>query len=193
MLRFTNPPARTLHLQKHPRCPIAPSQELIRFAVAHLFLLGCIEVQLAVHPPGRVPHVHESGSDVPDLEVASVYPNVFVADEEDNASGQVARAVDGSPVTASLHDGVNLGTSGHVYLILYGSGRGEMTAATTTIRGVAATVTDAVAQGQYAGIDQYNLNISRSLVGRGRVPVILTPDGNTSNPNCIIMQQVGIS
>ena len=89
------------------------------------------------------------------LNIASVYPGVFVADGEDNANGQVLRTVNGSWVSAAARDGVNLGTSGDVYLILYGSGRGETTAATATIGGVAATVTYAGAQGQYAGLDQY--------------------------------------
>lgn len=122
------------------------------------------------------------------LNIASAYPSVFVADGEDNASGQVVRTVNGSWVTASVRDGVNPGTSGDVYLILYGSGRGEATSATATIGGVAATVAYAGAQGEYAGLDQYNLVIPRSLAGRGRVPVILTLDGRTSNPVYITIQ-----
>ena len=44
------------------------------------------------------------------------------------------------------------------------------------------------AQGEYAGLDQYNLVIPRSLAGRGRVPVILTLGGRTSNPVYITIQ-----
>jgi uncharacterized protein (TIGR03437 family) len=116
------------------------------------------------------------------LNILSVYPNVFIADGADNANAQVVRTVNGTPVTASAQNGVDLGTSGDVYLLLFGSGRGETTMATATIGGVAATVAYAGAQGQYAGLDQYNLIVPRSLAGRGRVPVVLALDGKTSNP-----------
>lgn len=122
------------------------------------------------------------------LNITSAYPNVFITDAEDNAAGQVARVVDGSVVTEFVQDGVDLGESGDVYLILYGSGRGETTEALATIGGVSATVAYAGEQRQYAGLDQYNLIIPRSLAGAGKVPVVLTVDGKDSNPVYIVIQ-----
>ena len=82
-----------------------------------------------------------------------------------------------------------MGPSGDVYLLLYGSGRGNnTTTATATIGGVTAAVAYAGAQGEYAGLDQYNLIIPRSLAGRGRVPVVLTVGGFVTNPVYVTIQ-----
>jgi len=36
-------------------------------------------------------------------------------------------------------------------------------------------------QGGYAGLDQVNIRVPRSLAGRGNVDVVLTVDGKTAN------------
>jgi uncharacterized protein (TIGR03437 family) len=46
---------------------------------------------------------------------------------------------------------------------------------------VDAPVAFAGAQGEFAGLDQVNLQIPASLAGRGNVPVIVTVDGQTTN------------
>lgn len=38
------------------------------------------------------------------------------------------------------------------------------------------------AQGDFVGLDQINLKIPRSLIGRGEVDVATTVDGKTANP-----------
>jgi uncharacterized protein (TIGR03437 family) len=38
------------------------------------------------------------------------------------------------------------------------------------------------AQGDFAGLDQINARLSRSLIGRGEVSVVLTVDGKGANP-----------
>ena len=53
---------------------------------------------------------------------------------------------------------------------------------------MAATVTYAGAQGDYGGLDQYNLIIPRALAGRGRVPAVLTVGGFATNPVYITVQ-----
>ena len=116
------------------------------------------------------------------ISVGAVYPHIFIANAEEVAAGQAVRTVSGAAVTTSTLDPVDLGASGDVYLVLYGSGRGGTATATATIGGVAATVEYAGAQGLYAGLDQYNLIIPRSLAGRGRVPVVLTVGGFATNP-----------
>jgi uncharacterized protein (TIGR03437 family) len=116
------------------------------------------------------------------ISIIPVYPNIFIANAEEVAAGQAIRTAGEAIVTTSTLNPVDLGATGDVYLVLYGSGRGNTTMATATIGGVASTVAFAGAQGQYAGLDQYNLIVPRSLAGRGRVPVVLTLDGKTSNP-----------
>jgi len=49
------------------------------------------------------------------------------------------------------------------------------------IGGVPATVVYAGAQPQYAGLDQVNVYVPRSLASTGEVPVVLTVDGVTAN------------
>jgi len=61
------------------------------------------------------------------VDVAAVYPNLFIANAEEAAAGQVLRS------------------GADTYLVLYGSGRG-----TATVAGVAATVEYAGPQGSFA-------------------------------------------
>jgi uncharacterized protein (TIGR03437 family) len=50
-----------------------------------------------------------------------------------------------------------------------------------TIGGAVAKVLFAGAQSEYAGLDQLNVVVPRSLVGAGEVPIVLTVDGQTAN------------
>jgi len=71
-----------------------------------------------------------------------------------------------------------------VYLMLFGTGikfRSSLAAVSAKIGGVDAEVLYAGAQGGFAGLDQINVRIPPSLVGRGEVEVVLTVDGQTSN------------
>jgi uncharacterized protein (TIGR03437 family) len=78
---------------------------------------------------------------------------------------------------------IDLGAaSDQVILLLYGTGiRGFSSAVTATVGGQAAEVLGAVAQGQYAGLDQINVRVPRSLAGRGEVQIALTVDGKPAN------------
>ncbi len=71
-----------------------------------------------------------------------------------------------------------------VLLILFGTGLRKRTAqanVTATIGGTTAEVLFAGKQGGLAGVDQVNLRIPRSLLGRGDVDVVLTVDGVVAN------------
>jgi uncharacterized protein (TIGR03437 family) len=71
-----------------------------------------------------------------------------------------------------------------VYLELYGTGfRGlsSLAAAGVRIGGVSAEVLYAGAQGSFAGLDQLDVLVPRSLRGRGEVDVVLEVDRRTSN------------
>ncbi len=97
------------------------------------------------------------------INVGAVYPHLFIANAEEAAAGQVLRS------------------GSDTYLVLYGSGRGSVTTATATVAGVAATVEYAGPQGTFAGLDQYNILVPRSLAGRGKSEVVLTVGGRISN------------
>jgi alpha-mannosidase len=70
-----------------------------------------------------------------------------------------------------------------VFLILYGTGlRARNAKATATIGGVNATVEYFGAQGSFVGLDQVNILLPRTLIGRGEVEVALNVQGQAANP-----------
>ncbi|MBL8202872.1 MAG: glycoside hydrolase [Blastocatellia bacterium] len=70
-----------------------------------------------------------------------------------------------------------------VFLILYGTGwRVRNAKATAQIGGVAATVEYFGSQGSFVGLDQVNVLLPRSLIGRGEVEVLLNLQGQAANP-----------
>ncbi len=88
----------------------------------------------------------------------------------------VARLIDLGPDLGNASD--------QVFLILYGTGirnRSSLSAVTARIGGADAQVTFAGGQDGFAGLDQVNARLSRSLVGRGDVEVVLTVEGRTAN------------
>lgn len=131
--------------------------------------------------------------------IESVAPGLFSA----NASGQgvaaasVVRVAADSTQTneaiAQLNTATNkfdalpidLGAdTDQLFLITYGTGFANRTAlanVTATIGGVSAPVSFAGAHGTLTGVDQANIQIPRSLAGRGNVDVILTVDGKRAN------------
>ncbi|HMX28155.1 MAG TPA: SMP-30/gluconolactonase/LRE family protein [Blastocatellia bacterium] len=133
------------------------------------------------------------------LRIAAIAPGVFSA----NASGQdVASAValrvraDNSQsyeAVARFDSAANrfvavpidLGAaSDQVFLLLYGTGirgRSALSAVTATIGGINAPVEYAGAQGDFAGLDQLNVRLPRTLAGRGDVDVIVSVDGKPAN------------
>jgi uncharacterized protein (TIGR03437 family) len=77
-----------------------------------------------------------------------------------------------------------------VYLLLFGTGiRGQSSSSLVkvTIAGEESPVTFAGAQGDFAGLDQVNVLLTRNLAGRGEANVVLLADGYTSN-----VTQIGI-
>ncbi len=80
---------------------------------------------------------------------------------------------------------IDLGpASDQVYLIIFGTGfrlRSSPQSVTARIGAVDAPTLSAGAQGSYFGLDQVNLLLPRSLIGRGDVDVVLTVDGRPAN------------
>lgn len=133
------------------------------------------------------------------LRITAVAPGVFTA----NASGQDVAAAVALRVRADNSQSfeavarfdstlnrfvavpIDLGAVGdRLFLLLYGTGirgRSALSAVTVTIGGVSAPVEYAGAQGDFAGLDQLNIPLPRTLAGRGEVDVIVTVDGKSAN------------
>lgn len=123
------------------------------------------------------------------VQVSGVAPGLFTL----NQSGQglpaalVLRAkADGSQSYESISEPIDLGSpTDQVFLILFGTGirfRSSLSAAIVTVGGEYAQVSYAGAQPDFAGLDQVNVLIPRSLIGRGEVEVLLTADAQMANP-----------
>lgn len=87
-----------------------------------------------------------------------------------------ARPIDLGPDLGSYSD--------QVFLVLYGTGfrfRSSLANVVARIGGEVAPVHFAGAQGDFAGLDQVNIQIPRSLIGRGEVNLVLTVDGQPAN------------
>ncbi|MDX2041276.1 MAG: hypothetical protein SF097_08505 [Acidobacteriota bacterium] len=131
--------------------------------------------------------------------LSPVYPGLFSAD----ASGKgLAAAVvlrvkaDGSqsyePVTMFneaqnkfVAQPIDLGAeTDRFFLLLFGTGirgRSQPSAVRVRVGGIDAPVLFAGAQGEYAGLDQVNVELPRSLKGRGDISVACNVDGSGSN------------
>src|SRR5215467_9253523 len=71
-----------------------------------------------------------------------------------------------------------------VFLLLFGTGirnNNGLTGVSATIGGAPCVVQFAGAQGGFAGLDQINLLLPRSLAGRGEADLILTVEGKQAN------------
>lgn len=132
-------------------------------------------------------------------QIAPVEPGLFAA----NANGQgVAAAValrvkgDGTQSFEPIAQfdaatgrftptPIDLGpTTDQVFLVLYGTGfrnRSAPSAVIYKMGGTDAEVLGVAAVAGFAGLDQCNARIPRSLIGRGEVDVVLTVDGKAAN------------
>jgi uncharacterized protein (TIGR03437 family) len=91
-------------------------------------------------------------------------------------------------VTANRYEAVPIdfgAATDLLFLVGYGTGlrqRSALSAVTCTVGGTNAEVGYAGAQGSLTGLDQVNVLIPRSLIGRGEAAVALTVDGKVANP-----------
>ena len=129
--------------------------------------------------------------------IAAVGPGLFSADGTGKgvaAALAVRASADGKQVPVPVFQcgstgcaavPMDLGASSDVLVVeLYGTGirgRSSLTNVIAEIGGAPAVVAYAGSQPQFAGLDQVNLYVPRSLAGAGEVPVVLTVDGVTAN------------
>jgi len=86
---------------------------------------------------------------------------------------------------------LTLGVDTPLYLTLYGTGirnRSSLSDVTCTIGGISVPVLYAGPQPQYAGLDQVNVPITLNLRGLGQTSVVVTVDGQPSNPVLVNIQ-----
>lgn len=132
------------------------------------------------------------------IQIGRVMPGVFSADATGRgfAAGQVQRA---NGATAAFEQMVRFDTTQNkfigipidlglatdrVYLVLYGTGlrfRSALTAVKATVGGVATEIAYAGTQKDFVGLDQVNILLPRTLIGRGEADVVLTVDGQVAN------------
>jgi uncharacterized protein (TIGR03437 family) len=135
------------------------------------------------------------GTQTQTIQLGPVAPGMFTF----NAAGLVAGSVlrvsgDGTQTAENFYqlDGsgavvpvaIDLGpATDQVFLILYGTGfRAAGTAGTSmTIGGQNAQVSFAGPQGAFAGLDQVNVLVPRSLAGSGSVSIVLTASRQNAN------------
>ena len=80
-------------------------------------------------------------------------------------------------------------TSGdQIYLLLYGTGFRNASQVTATANGQAVPVLGAVAQGQFAGLDQANIGPLPANLPTGTITVKLTADGQSANTLTVKLQ-----
>ena len=101
--------------------------------------------------------------------------------DESAPASPIADAAQGKYVPLPL----NLGPAGEeIVLVLFGTGmrsRSALSAVTASIGGAPAQVDYAGPQGDFAGLDQLNVHVPRSLIGRGDVDLVLMVDGLPAN------------
>jgi uncharacterized protein (TIGR03437 family) len=133
------------------------------------------------------------------VRVERVAPGVFTANQSGRGvpAALVVRARPAGPLEISnafrcgqgpgscVPEPIDLGPeSQEVFLILFGTGiRGAASPGDVSVRigGVAAEVTFAGPQSQFAGLDQVNVRMPRALAGRGAVELNLSVSGRMAN------------
>ncbi|HKX00836.1 MAG TPA: FG-GAP-like repeat-containing protein [Bryobacteraceae bacterium] len=128
------------------------------------------------------------------IQIAPVAPSLFTLNLAGLAAAYITRVRPGQPQSFepvfTLQNGdlvgkpIDLGPAGdQVYLILYGTGlRSAGTAGVTAkVEGISAPVGYAGPQNQFAGLDQINVLLPRSLAGTGDASIVVTAAGIDAN------------
>lgn len=133
------------------------------------------------------------------VSAGAVAPALFTADASGRGlpAGSVLRVSGAGALSyepLSRYDGatgrvvavpVDLGASDdQVFLVLYGTGvrgRSNLANVACAVGGVAAEVSYAGEAAGFAGLDQINIRLPRSLAGRGDVELVLRADGKAAN------------
>ncbi|MDX2030222.1 MAG: BACON domain-containing carbohydrate-binding protein [Blastocatellia bacterium] len=142
------------------------------------------------------------------VEISAVAPSLFTANASGSglAAGNALRVkADGTQVYEPISRfdpdrnqivavPLDLGpATDAVFLILYGTGikaRSDLSAVRARIGGVDAQVLYAGLVAGLAGLDQINLNVPRSLIGRGVTEIVISVDGKAANTVQVVIGPV---
>jgi uncharacterized protein (TIGR03437 family) len=172
--------------------------------LAPLFFASPTQVNYQI-PPGTVVGgalvtvtAEDGTASIGTIQVVDVAPELFSADSTGGgaAIGNAVRVKAGGaqseePIVRFVNNQwelipLDLGPdTEQVFLVLFGTGirfRQDPPQVSATIGGVAARVDYAKNQCCFVGLDQVNLLIPRTLIGRGEVEVVLTIEGQTTPP-----------
>ncbi len=126
------------------------------------------------------------------LELDPVAPTLFSADASGagQAAAQIVRVhADGSQTIEDVRGPIDFGdASDRVFLILYGTGFRHLVHGSLQVGGASLAIAYSGAQGSFAGLDQMNAELPRSLIGAGQVNVAFTADGKPANPVTLSFQ-----
>jgi uncharacterized protein (TIGR03437 family) len=117
------------------------------------------------------------------INVAPVYPNLFLQSSDALPAAYIVRASGGAITTEVVSAAaIDLGAGAdQVFLVLAATGLGKATSATVSIAGITIQAAYAGPQGGYPGLDQINILIPPSLAGSGKVDIVVTAGGKNSN------------
>ena len=117
-------------------------------------------------------------------------PMLYSVNGSGLAAGYVTRVRGDQQTTEQFAEkAIDMGPAAdQVYLVLYGGNLPEVKTATATISGAAATVAYAGTLMPFNGVAQFNLLLPRSLAGKGAVEVVVSVNGQPSNPVTVNIQ-----
>lgn len=111
-------------------------------------------------------------------------PAIFTAKRDGTGAPAAVASTDGVNfnVGVSNADGTPVAIAPGTFVSLFATGVTYRSSnATATLGGEAVTVLFAGPQGQFAGLDQINIQIPTTFAGRGELDLVVTIDGKTSN------------
>lgn len=131
------------------------------------------------------------------LTIANVKPGIFTVNQGGSgyAAAQIQRVRNGvtigfedvatGPVANPVAVPIEWKDAGdQLYLVIYGTGfrqRTQLSNVNVTVKGAVQQVVYAAAHTDFAGLDQSNVLLDRSLAGSGDTNVVMTVDGVTAN------------
>lgn len=173
--------------------------------LAPLFFVSPVQINFQI-PPGTLPGAATVTITNPDgavslgtADIATVSPGLFAANStgngiaaalalriKSNGSQSYEYAFQYDPVRNTFTAiPIDLGPeSDEVILVLFGTGirhRTDLSSVTVKLGGSDAQTLFAGPQGDYIGLDQINVRLSRSLIGRGEVDVAVVVNGLAAN------------
>ena len=186
------------------RVEVTDSQGVTRRSA--LFFVAGNQINCEIPPetavgPARITVVNASGSASLDITVQGSLPGLFAANAAGRGVAAVAAVrVDGAGVRTTIDPvdrsvtplvgrPIDLGPeTDQVVLLLFGTGIRGFQTIQVRIGGEAQQVLGVAPSPEFVGLDQVNVLLSRSLIGRGVVNIELTIDGIAANIVTVTIQ-----